>query len=104
MIDSREPLWRQGGPSGGVAGLAADAREVLVTTVLDARPDLRVLFPTPSIWPFASAVLTTLLFIGSVFTPWAVVWLSLPVAVAMILWFWPRRQSTAQAIRLERTP
>jgi cytochrome c oxidase subunit 1 len=104
VVDAADPLWRPQGLPAAVAGLAADAREVLVTTVLDARPDLRMLFPTPSIWPFASAVATTLLFIGSVFTPWAVVWLSPPVAAAMILWFWPRRRSTALAVRLERAP
>ncbi|WP_083228663.1 cytochrome c oxidase subunit I [Bordetella sp. H567] len=103
VVRSRDPLWDDG-PVGSVAGLAADAREVLASTVVDARPDLRVLFPTPSIWPFVSAVATTALFIGSVFTPWAVVWLSVPVAAALILWFWPERRATAQAIRLERTP
>jgi cytochrome c oxidase subunit I+III len=30
------------------------------------------------------------LFIGSIFTPWAVVWGSIPVAVALIGWFWPK--------------
>jgi hypothetical protein len=27
--------------------------------------------------------------IGSIFTPWAVVWGSIPVAIAIIFWFWP---------------
>ncbi|OZI23167.1 cytochrome c oxidase subunit I [Bordetella genomosp. 9] len=103
VVASSDPLWKEG-PRGSVAGLAADAREVLSTTAVDARPDLRVLFPTPSIWPFLSAVATSALFIGSVYTPWAVVWLSLPVGVALILWFWPRRHGTRQAIRLEQRP
>ena len=30
------------------------------------------------------------LFVGSIYTPWAVVWGSLPVAVALIGWFWPK--------------
>jgi hypothetical protein len=29
-------------------------------------------------------------FIGSLFTPWAVVWGSVPVALTLIGWFWPK--------------
>ncbi|MGI4813643.1 MAG: cytochrome c oxidase subunit I [Janthinobacterium lividum] len=104
IVYGRDPLWEPPGQPAWVSGLAADAREVLVTTVLDAQPDLRSLFPTPSIWPFISALATTLLFIASVFTPWAVTWGSIPVAVAMIAWFWPRRRQTARAVALERKP
>jgi hypothetical protein len=77
---------------------------VLVTTVLDAEPDLRPLFPMPSIWPFVSAIATTVLFIGSVFTPWAIVWGSIPVVVTLSAWFWPTRRETARAQALERSP
>jgi hypothetical protein len=34
----------------------------------------------------------TILFIGSIFTPWALVWGSVPVAAALIAWFWPERE------------
>ncbi|GLU33318.1 cytochrome c oxidase subunit I [Trinickia caryophylli] len=104
VVHARDPLWAPRREPEYVAGLAANAREVLVTTVLDARPDLRSLFPTPSIWPFLSALATTVLFIGSVFTPWAVVWGSVPVAVTLIVWFWPTRRHHAQAMALERAP
>ena len=30
------------------------------------------------------------MFIGSIFTPWAVVWGSIPVAIAVTIWFWPK--------------
>jgi cytochrome c oxidase subunit I+III len=62
------------------------------------------MFPTPPIWPFASAVATTILFIGSIYTPWAVVWASLPVAVTMIGWFWPNRGENRLAVARERRP
>jgi cytochrome c oxidase subunit 1 len=52
--------------------------------------DLRESSPEPSIWPFLAAVATAILFIGSMFTPWAVVWGSLPLAVALMGWFWPK--------------
>jgi cytochrome c oxidase subunit 1 len=87
-----------------VAGLAVNSREVLTTTVLDAEPDTRMPFPTPTIWPLVSALATTALFIGSIFTPWAVVWVALPVAAAMTAWFWPKRQDTDASVALERAP
>jgi hypothetical protein len=31
----------------------------------------------------------TVFFIGSIFTPWAVVWGTPPIAVALTGWFWP---------------
>jgi cytochrome c oxidase subunit I+III len=87
-----------------VAGLAADAREVLVTSALGAQPESRLLFPKPSAWPFLGALATTVLFIGSVYTPWAVVWGAVPVTVALIGWFWPDRKETEQALALEKSP
>ena len=45
----------------------ADKREVLVTYVLDAEPDHRYPMPGPSLWPFLTAVATTVLFIWSIF-------------------------------------
>jgi len=104
VVHGRDPLWEPGAEPAYVSGLAAESREVLSTTVLDARPDLRLLFPSPSIWPFISAVATTVLFIGSIFSPWAVVWGSVPVIVAMIGWFWPNRGQNKRALQLEQRP
>jgi cytochrome c oxidase subunit 1 len=104
VIHGREPRWMQQALPSHVAGLAADAREVLVTSALAARPESRPLFPKPSVWPFLGALATTMLFIGSVYTPWAVVWGALPVTVALIGWFWPGRRETEQALALEQSP
>jgi len=104
VVHGRDPLWEPGAEPAYVSGLAAESREVLSTTVLDARPDLRLLFPSPSIWPFISAVATTVLFIGSIFSPWAVVWGSVPVMIAMIGWFWPNRGQNKRALQLEQRP
>jgi cytochrome c oxidase subunit 1 len=64
--------------------------------VTDAELDHRMWLPASSIWPFLAAIATTVLFVGSIFTPWAVVWALIPVAIATTVWFWPKR-STAQA-------
>jgi len=104
VVHGIEPLWQPPRQPSHVRGLALDAREVLVTTVLDAEPDHRLVFPTPSIWPFAGAAATTVLFIGSIFTPWAAVWGMVPVAIALTAWFWPKPRDTAPSVALERTP
>ena len=54
-VAGREPLWENPPDQPVVVGLRTDARDVLVTHVLDAEPDHRLLFPEPSIWPFLTA-------------------------------------------------
>ena len=56
------------------SGLRTDIRELVVTSVSEAKPELRETSPEPSIWPLIAALATTGLFIGSIFTPWAVVY------------------------------
>ena len=74
-----------------VTGLATDHRDVLVTHVLDAEPDHRQRFPDPSLWPLLTAIATTVLFIGSIYTPWAIVWGAVPLFITMTGWFWPKK-------------
>jgi cytochrome c oxidase subunit 1 len=104
IVASREPLWGPSGIVGRVDGLSMDPPENLVTCVLDAAPDHRSVYPRPGIWPFLSAVATTVLFIGSIFTPWAVVWGSIPVAIALTAWFWPGKDEIDEHLALERKP
>jgi cytochrome c oxidase subunit 1 len=88
-VAGRDTLWVQPVNQPVIVGLRSDVRQVLVTKMLDAEPDHIEEFPKPSIWPLLTALAATGLFIGSIFTPWAVVWGSIPVAVALIGWFWP---------------
>jgi cytochrome c oxidase subunit I+III len=90
VVTSRTPLWDHREALPVVTGLRVDDREQLLTTVIDALPDLREPVPLPAIWPLVGAIATTLLFVGSIFTPWAVVWGAIPVAVALTAWFWPK--------------
>ena len=105
VLRSRDPLWdlKDEIPE-NVSGLAEKSREVLITTVVDAFPDHRLAFPNPTIWPFVSAVAVATLFVGSIFTPWAVLWGAIPVAIAVTLWFWPTRSETAEHLALEKRP
>jgi len=43
------------------------------------------------VWPLLTAVATTALFIGSIFSPWAVVWGAVPVFITLTGWFWPKK-------------
>jgi len=90
-VAGRDPLWQNLPDQPVIVGLRHDARDVLVTHILDAEPDHRLLFPEPSIWPFLTAIAVTILFIWSIFTPWAVVYGAVPVFVTMVGWFWPKR-------------
>jgi cytochrome c oxidase subunit 1 len=90
FVRSREPLWEEGEELPVVYGLRVDHREQLVTSTASAEPRVREPSPEPTIWPLLAAIATTILFIGSVFTPWAVVWGTIPLAVTLIGWFWPK--------------
>jgi cytochrome c oxidase subunit 1 len=106
VVHGRYPLW-QGVPPGQpdhVSGLAADLREVLTTTVAEARPDSRMMFPDPTPWPFLCAVATTAFFLGSIFSPVLAVVLTVPVAITLIAWFWPKPGESAEELALEKLP
>jgi cytochrome c oxidase subunit 1 len=104
VVQGREPLWQPATAPTYVTGLSIDDREQLVTTVLDAQPDHRFTEPQPSIWPLLAAIATTGLLIGSIFTPWAVVWGAVPVAITLIGWFWPKADETAHNREREKGP
>ena len=90
VVTHREPLWAEREERPVIAGVRVDRREGLHTSLTDARPETRESSPTPTIWPLISALFVGITFIASIFTPWAVVWGSLPVAVALTAWFWPK--------------
>jgi hypothetical protein len=63
---------------------------VLVTTVLDAAPQYRMVLPGPSIWPFLAALGFGVGLAGSVvWFSWYFVSASLGM-FGLIGWFWPR--------------
>jgi cytochrome c oxidase subunit 1 len=104
VVHGRYPLWQEAAEPTHVTGLASDYREVLITSVADAAVDHRLWLPGSTAWPFWAAVATTILFVGSIFTPWAVVWAALPVAVATTAWFWPKRDMIRQRVDSELLP
>jgi cytochrome c oxidase subunit I len=92
VVDSRTPLWDSKGSLPVVHGLRVDDRELLLTSVMDAKPDLREPSALPSPWPPVAAAAVTVMFISSMFSPWAVLFGAVPVTIALIGWFWPKSE------------
>jgi cytochrome c oxidase subunit 1 len=104
VVTSANPLWEKAKSFTVVTGLPTAERTALVTTLHDAEPDHVFILPSPSIWPFVAAVAVGVMFIATIFTPWALVWGSIPTAIALIAWFWPRRDETARHCAIEIKP
>jgi heme/copper-type cytochrome/quinol oxidase subunit 1 len=90
VVHGAYPLWEQRDELHVGAGLRVDRRELLVTSLAAGKPEAREASPRNSIWPFWTAITTTITLIWSIFSPWAVVWGPIPVAITLIGWFWPK--------------
>jgi cytochrome c oxidase subunit I+III len=105
VVTSREPLWsRDADAPTHVVGLSSQVREGLVTTVLDAIPDVRYGYPEPGIWPFLGAVSVSIWLIWSIFSIQGVLWGLIPPTIAFIGWFWPRKEETEKNKSVEKSP
>jgi cytochrome c oxidase subunit I+III len=89
VVLGREPLWHAPELAPVITGLALTRREVLITRALDAEPDHRYVFPNPTPWPFVSALVTGIMLVFGLFTPWAFAVGIAALMVVMTAWFWP---------------
>jgi cytochrome c oxidase subunit I len=90
FVTHREPLWDNRESLPVMTGLSVNKREVLVSSVTEALPQHRESSPEPSVWPLLAAIAVAASFLGSIFTPWAVAWGAIPVAITLVGWFWPK--------------
>jgi len=97
VVTGREPLWEGDGELPVMTGVGEDARETLCVTIVEAEPDVRQESAPPTIWPLLAALATTVLFIGSIFHEWMVVWGAIPLAITLCGWFWPGRPTRKAA-------
>jgi cytochrome c oxidase subunit 1 len=89
IVTDREPLWET--PEPPIAtGLSADRRELVVSSLVEAEAQMVESVMPPSIWPFFAALVISITLFWSIFTPWAVVWGAIPIAITMTGWFWPK--------------
>lgn len=87
VVQGRYPIWEATDDVPVVRGLSTTKRETLVTSVMDAQPELRFEIPGPSIWPFLVALGTAVTFIGGIFTPWAFLVGGILSGAAITGWF-----------------
>jgi cytochrome c oxidase subunit 1 len=104
VVESRQPLRPEHLPLTTVVGLPMAIKSLLVTRMHDAAPDHVAIDPEPTIWPLLTAIAVTILFIGSIFTPWALIWGAVPVAVTLIGWFWPKADEVEHERKVEIKP
>jgi cytochrome c oxidase subunit 1 len=90
VVSSRTPLWDGDGKLPVMSGLRVDSPELVLTTAIDAVPSVREPSPQPTIWPLLAAILTAITFVTTIFTPWGLVWGTIPIAIALTIWFWPK--------------
>jgi cytochrome c oxidase subunit I+III len=90
VVGSLHPLWENRDTLPVAGGLRTNLRELVVTSLATAEPQAREASPQHSIWPLLTAIATSVMLIWSIFSPWAVVWGSIPIAIALIGWFWPK--------------
>jgi heme/copper-type cytochrome/quinol oxidase subunit 1 len=90
VVRSTEPLWQDPDVVAVAGGLRVDRRELIISTVAEAQPQARESSPRNSIWPLWAAIATTVMLVWSIFSPWAVVWGSIPIVITLIGWFWPK--------------
>ncbi|HEY9028246.1 MAG TPA: cbb3-type cytochrome c oxidase subunit I [Burkholderiaceae bacterium] len=105
VVASGEPLWSP--PASGpryVTGLSTRLREGLVTTVLDALPDVRYLYPSPSPWPVVAAFTVGFWLVWSIFSNKGMLIGLIPPTIAFIAWYWPTREETDAELEVERRP
>jgi cytochrome c oxidase subunit 1 len=102
IVDSRSPLWTHRGPLATVSGLRVDEREILVTSAVETVPEMREHAPSPTIWPLAAALVTTVILVASIYTPQAIPWGAIPLAVVMIGWLYPKRILAPRPVALPK--
>jgi len=103
VVFGRDGLWEREAGSAVVTGLRSEPEsgtyEVLLTNLVDARPELRADLPGPSIFPFLTAVSLVGTLVASVFTPWAPVFGGVPIFLSLL--GWPVRTPPAPVVLRE---
>jgi cytochrome c oxidase subunit I+III len=87
-VASLHPVWEQGRGAPLVSGLSTRRREVLTTTLMDAKPEHRFELAGDSVVPLLLALAVSAGFITVIFSPWG-----LPLGVGgaglvLVWWFW----------------
>ena len=88
VIQGRHPVWEMTEDAPIVTGLHVNTREVISTSIHDGVPVHRYSVQGPSIWPFIVSLMVGGMFIGFMFTFWAVPLAMLAMFFGFLGWFW----------------
>jgi cytochrome c oxidase subunit I len=87
-VNGRDPLWEDLQDMPVVVGLSKEKREVLNTTIIDARPEHRYELAIDSIWPLLLALVVAGTMLWFVFSPWAIPGGAFASMLMLYGWFW----------------
>ena len=87
VVQGRYPIWQATADAPVVRGLSTTKRETLVSSVMDAQPELKFEIPGPSIWPVLVAVAAAVALIPGIFTPWAFLVGAILTGTVLTCWF-----------------
>jgi cytochrome c oxidase subunit I+III len=93
-VRSRSPLWSDERDAPLITGLSVSHPEVLVTTLVEAEPDHRLVLPGRSLSPLALSAAVGITVIACIFNPWGLVYGAPLCGAALVAWFWPSGHHT----------
>ncbi len=76
--------------------MRSDRRETPSTSVVDARPEGRLVLPGPTLVPLFAALAVGFTFLGLVANPWLVPIGGVLTFIALVAWNWPRDWNPAE--------
>jgi cytochrome c oxidase subunit I len=88
VVQGRHAIWESTDDAPVVTGLHVNVREMIATTIHDAVPEHRYAVQSSSIWPLVVAIMVGAMFIGFMFTPWALPLGMLALFFGFLGWFW----------------
>ncbi|MDQ2643765.1 MAG: cytochrome ubiquinol oxidase subunit I, partial [Myxococcota bacterium] len=86
--------WEPSAGARWVVGMRPSEREILITGLLDAAPDHRVVLPKPALSPLLAALATAGMIVACLFTPWGLPAGLLVLGAALVGWLWPEPPHT----------
>ncbi|MFL6585087.1 MAG: cytochrome c oxidase subunit I [Chthoniobacterales bacterium] len=105
-VAGRDFLWENPEAQPVVVGLSREKREVLNTTILDARPEHKYELAGDSIWPLCLGIVVGLTMLWFIFSPWSIPGGALGSLIILYLWFWRGNEpeSVSEEAEMERPP
>jgi cytochrome c oxidase subunit I+III len=94
VVQGRHAVWNRTPGAAVVTGLSLKKHEVLSTTIHDAAPQHKYELAGPSIFPFLLGIVVGAVFIGFIFTPWAMPVGVISCAIVLFGWFWSNSESS----------